>query len=271
MNRLLYLTLLLIIPAFSFAARVDTITIPSTAMRASFKCVVVTPDRYKKSKQRYPVIYLLHGYSGNHGDWIKKVPVIKILADRDSVIFVCPDGGFGSWYLDSPIDSTMRYETFVGREIPAYIDAHYRSIPDRAHRAIAGLSMGGHGALFLAIRHQDIFGAAGSMSGGVDIRPFPKNWELAKRLGDSATHAANWDKYTVVNVASQLKDGDLKLIIDCGVKDFFIHVNRNLHAVLLKNGITHDYTERPGAHNWDYWSNAIVYQETFFKRFFSGL
>ncbi|WP_372490070.1 alpha/beta hydrolase [Chitinophaga sedimenti] len=88
------------------------------------------------------MVYLLHGYSGNQSDWIKKVPVIKNIADRDSIIIVCPDGGFGSWYFDSPIDKGFQYETFVGSEVPAYVDKNYRTLADPAHRAIAGLSMG---------------------------------------------------------------------------------------------------------------------------------
>lgn len=268
MKYLLY-AMLCLLPVSVFAAGVDTVTIASSAMKKSPKCVVITPEGYKKNKLRYPVVYLLHGYGGNQADWISKVPRLKTLADQDSVIIVCPDGSIGSWYFDSPVDSSMRYETYVSKEIPVYVDEHYRTIADRAHRAITGLSMGGHGALYLGIRHKDFFGAAGSMSGGVDIRPFPKNWDIAKRLGDISTNAANWDANTVINVADALKDGDLKLLIDCGVKDFFIDVNRALHAKLLKNGIGHDYTERPGEHNWNYWDNAVVYQVTFFKKFFA--
>ncbi|UYQ93902.1 esterase family protein [Chitinophaga horti] len=270
MKSLIYLLIGVLAPAITFAAKVDTVLVESAAMRKPVKCVIIRPHSYQKSRQRLPVVYLLHGYSGNHSDWVKKVPAIKSLADRDSLMIVCPDGGYGSWYFDSPVDSSWRYETFVAKELPAYVDRQYRTIADRKHRAIAGLSMGGHGALFLAIRHQNTFGAAGSMSGGVDIRPFPKNWDIAKRLGDSATHADNWKNYSVATVAEQLKDGDLQLNIDCGVKDFFIGVNRALHQQLLQSGIAHDYTERPGAHNWQYWENAVVYQLTFFKRYFAG-
>lgn len=271
MKKRFYASLLLLLPVLTFAAKVDTIAVQSTAMRKDIRCVVITPASYKKAKkQRFPVVYLLHGYSGNQSDWIKKVPVIKNIADRDSIIIVCPDGGFGSWYFDSPIDKGFQYETFVGSEVPAYVDKNYRTLADPAHRAIAGLSMGGHGALYLAIRHTDVFGAAGSMSGGVDIRPFPKNWDIAKRIGDSTNHARNWDYYTVINQIKSIKNGDLQLVIDCGVKDFFIGVNRSLHQQLVADGISHDYTERPGEHNWTYWENAVVYQLTFFKRYFNG-
>ncbi|HVI47617.1 MAG TPA: alpha/beta hydrolase family protein [Chitinophaga sp.] len=250
------------------AADVDTISIPSAAMRRSYKCVVVTPASYKSGTQRYPVVYLLHGYAGNYANWITKVPAIRELADAYQCMIVCPDGAFGSWYFDSPIDSNMRFETYVGKEIPAYIDQHYQTLPDRGHRAIAGLSMGGHGALYIAMRHTDTFGAAVSISGGVDLRPFPKNWDIAKRLGPPGENGINWNGYTVIDQADHLKPGTLAISVDCGVKDFFVDVNRELHKKLLQLDISHDYTERPGGHSWEYWGNSIHYQLLFLHRFF---
>jgi len=76
-----------------------------------------------------------------------------------------------SWYFDSPIDKEMNYETYVSKELIGAIDTKYNTLANRESRAITGLSMGGHGAFYLAFRHQDIWGAAGSMSGGLDIRP----------------------------------------------------------------------------------------------------
>ncbi|MBC9932544.1 alpha/beta hydrolase [Chitinophaga qingshengii] len=251
------------------AATVDTISIPSAAMHRSYKCVVVTPDSYKKGKQRYPVVYLLHGYSGNYASWITKMPAAKDLADTYQCVMVFPDGAFGSWYLDSPMDSSMRFETYVSKEIPAYIDQRYKTLPDSKHRAITGFSMGGHGALYLAMRHPDVFGVAGSMSGGVDIRPFPKSWELVKLLGEPGKDGVNWTPYTVMDQVDRLKPGVLSMIIDCGVKDFFIDVNRALNKKLLEKGIDHDYTERPGQHDWPYWSNSTYYHMLYFHRFFN--
>lgn len=250
------------------AASVDTIAIYSNAMHKNIKCVVVTPDGYKDKAQRYPVVYILHGYSGNYSDYVKKIPELAAMADVYQQILVFPDGGFSSWYFDSPVDSAMRYETYVGKEVPAYVDRHYRTKADRQHRAITGLSMGGHGALYLAIRHQATFGAAGSMSGGVDFRPFPNNWDIALRLGTLKDHTENWDKNVVVNQLQNLKNNALALIIDCGVGDFFIDVNRQLHQRLLERGISHDYIERPGEHNWDYWNDSIIYQLLYFHKYF---
>ena len=137
------------------------------------------------------------------------------------------------------------------------------------HRAITGLSMGGHGALHTAMRHKDVFGAAGSTSGGVDIRPFPQNWNIKDELGEMAANKQVWDEHTVVNNNSRIENGDLALIIDCGEADFFLEVNKDLHKRLLGRGIDHDFITRPGAHNKEYWANSIDYQLLFFKKFFS--
>lgn len=137
------------------------------------------------------------------------------------MIIVCPDGAYGSWYLDSPIDPDFQYETYIAIELVNWIDKNYPTIPSRTGRAITGLSMGGHGALYLAFRHQDIFGAAGSMSGGVDIRPFPNNWDLEKRLGKQSEYPERWEQHTVIELLHLLTPNSLKLIIDCGTEDFF--------------------------------------------------
>lgn len=249
------------------AASVDTVETYSNSMKKVIKAVVITPDSYNNEKE-FPVLYLLHGYSGNYADWIKRDSKLADYADQYNILIVCPDGGYGSWYLDSPADESFRYETYVSRELVKWIDGKYHTIESPAGRAVTGLSMGGHGALYLAFRHQDVFGAAGSMSGGVDIRPFPENWELSKRLGEYARFPERWNENTVVNLLHLLKPGNLALIIDCGTDDFFYDVNLKLHKDLEYRNIPHDFISRPGRHNWDYWRNAIKYQLVFFDDFF---
>jgi len=135
------------------AAVIDTIQVYSKSMQKNIKTVIVTPDNYAVAKE-LPVVYLLHGYSGNHLDWINKAKGFEKAADQYNLIIVCPDGGFGSWYWNSPVDPKSQYETFVSDELVKEIDAKYKTIKDRSGRGITGLSMGGHGALYLAIRHQ---------------------------------------------------------------------------------------------------------------------
>ncbi len=254
----------------SQAAKVDTINIFSPSMQKEIKVIVVTPENYNINK-KHPVIYLLHGFGGNYATWIKiNEKDIKETADKKNIIIATPDGGKGSWYFDSPVDNQWKYETFVSKELIETIDKQYSTIQSSKGRGITGLSMGGHGALYLAFKHQNIFGAAGSMSGGVDIRPFPKNWDISKRLGTYAENPENWEKNTVINMLHLLTANSLKLIIDCGTDDFFYQVNCNLHEKLLERNIPHDFISRPGRHNAEYWKNAVKYQLVFMTDFFEN-
>jgi S-formylglutathione hydrolase FrmB len=129
--------------------------------------------------------------------------------------------------------------------------------------------MGGHGAFYLAFKHPDIWGAAGSMSGGLDIRPFPNNWDIAKRLGTYRENKVVWEQNTVINMVYLLDRKNLQLIFDCGVDDFFYDANKRLHEKLLERRIPHDYIERPGGHTIEYWENSIKYQLVYFSAFFN--
>ena len=250
-----------------YAARVDTVTIYSKTMQKAIKCVVIEPRKVKGVKS-WPVVYLLHGYSGDFSNWITKVPALQQYADEYKIMIVCPDGHYSSWYFDSPVDSAMRYETYIAKEVPEYIDAHYPTIKDRKARAITGLSMGGHGGLFLGFRHADLFGACGSMSGGVDLNSSRNKFDVIKRIGDTIAYADNWKKYSVVNVIEKYPKDSLAIIIDCGTEDFFYDINHLLHEKMLRLKIPHDYIERPGKHDWNYWANAVKYQLLFFKDYF---
>ena len=252
-------------------AAIDTVAIYSDGMHKTIKTVVITPENYKHSNESFPTVYLLHGYSGDYSDWVRKVSTMQQLANDNKLIIVCPDGGFSSWYFDSPIDSTYRYETYVALEVPKFIDAHYHTIANRKGRAITGLSMGGHGGLFLGYRHADIFGACGSMSGGVDLHYSLHKFDVAKRIGDGDKYPENWNKYSVINVVDNYPKDSIAIIFDCGVDDFFYADNKALHKKLVDMHVKHDYIERPGKHDWKYWSNAIEYQLLFFRNFFATM
>ena len=106
------------------------------------------------------------------------------------------------------------------------------------------------------------------MSGGVDIRPVPRNWELPYDLGEYAAHKKSWDDHTEVNQIDRIEDGDLAIAIDCGESDFFLEVNKSFHERLLGRKISHDFTTRPGGHDPAYWNNSLDYQLLFFKKYF---
>ena len=264
-TKIFFLLLIVFFTLSLQAAVVDTVNVHSNMMNKDVQTVVILP---KNGKTTAPVIYLLHGHGGNAKTWISIKPDLPEIADQYGIMFVCPDGK-NSWYWDSPVDSSYRYETFISKELIDYIDTNYPTIKDRTGRAISGLSMGGHGAMWLSFRHKDIFGAAGSTSGGVDIRPFPNNWNMSEKLGKESENQEVWDNHTAINQIDRLKNGDLAIIIDCGYSDFFFEVNNDFHKKLLKYKIDHDFLVRPGAHNGDYWRNSIDYQILFFKNYFN--
>ncbi|MFD2932666.1 alpha/beta hydrolase [Spirosoma flavum] len=262
-----------------FSAKVDTLDVPSASMNRTLRAAVVLPERYKKAKSPLPVLYLLHGGTGNFRDWLTKLPdkmLLQRLADQYNLIIVTPDGDPTSYYFDSPLVKSSQFETFIAKELIDKIDNTYRTVRDRKGRLIAGLSMGGHGAMFISCRHPELYAAAGSMSGVMNINTaawkvtsdFAKSRaeNFAKLLGPPKEGDAPYPGYTMVTLADQLKANNLPLIFDIGVDDFLIETNRDLHRRLVENKTLHDYIERPGGHTWDYWENALPYQLLFFNK-----
>ncbi len=252
-------------------AQADTLLLSSKYVDPAMKVVVVKPDGYAeavKEGKRFPTVYLLHGYSDDYRCWPNKTqPALDSLATHWGMIFVCPDGR-DSWYFDSKTDPKMQIESFITRDLVPYIDANYATKADPRYRAITGLSMGGHGALWLAIRHSDLWKSAGSMSGAVNFAAFPQyihTWKIDRALGDDP---AEWAAHTVLSLVPTLKPDQLNIIIDCGVSDFLADINTELNQALLKAGIPHDYITRPGSHTHPYWRNAILYQLQYFNEIF---
>jgi S-formylglutathione hydrolase FrmB len=135
-------------------------------------------------------------------------------------------------------------------------------------RAITGLSMGGHGAMWLGLHHPDIWFNIGSTSGGVNILPFPKRWNMADALGNFEDYPQLWADHTIINQIELFVQNKQNIIFDCGTNDVFTQVNADLHQALLDAKVPHDYISRPGQHNMDYWSNSILFQLLFFQQNF---
>ena len=251
----------------------DTIAVMCQSMGRDIKNVVIVPTQYYDTdlqEQRYPVLYLLHGAYGCYSDWAVKAN-LDSLSNEYGFIIVCPDGQ-DSWYVDSPIDPKMQFETYVCKELVEYIDSHYRTYANRYMRAITGLSMGGHGSLLLAWKHPDVFWSCGSMSGCMNITRFPDRWHIKDRLGEYNENKKLWEDNTVCNLLDKVKASTLKpaqnIIIDDGLKDIFYPQNMAMHELLVKKEIDHDFIIRPGAHTWTYWVNALDYHFVFFHKAF---
>lgn len=257
------------------AAKIDSLDIPSTAMHKTYKAAVVLPASYAKSKSSYPVLYLLHGGFGHYRDWVEKTPdnqLLRHLADSYNLIIVLPEGEIFSYYIDSPVDKASQFESYIIEDVIPKIDNTYRTNRTRKARVISGLSMGGYGALYLSARHPGVFCAAGSMSGA--LNPDMMGWKLPPETATNIKNAfgaimgpiesVDYSNYSVISMADVIKKNGTKLILDCGVDDFLIEPNRELHRRLLFNQTPHDYSERPGGHSWDYWQNSLRHHVLFF-------
>jgi len=230
---------------------------------------LILPSDYDTSASRYPVLYLLHGYTGNNTDWTLKTN-LSAYAARYRLIIVMPDGSNG-WYVNSASDPKQKFEDQIIKDLMPYVEAHYRTIPLRRARAIAGLSMGGYGAAFLGLKHYEMFAAIGSLSGALGISrpqiPAPRpnaSENERKAFEEIGTHfgaagskdRAERDPFELVTKvpASQMP----MLYFAEGGEDFLIDSNHEFVALLAKLKIPYEYREvSVREHTWDFWDEQI--------------
>lgn len=277
----------------------------SDALGVRKHVVVYLPPSYARdTTRRYSVAYYLHGLSGSETDWVSKGN-IDVTADSlfangaPELIIVMPDGDDG-WYTNwvdrIPFNACAdtlhseapdrycvereRYDDYITHDVVRYIDDHYRTRADRDNRGIGGLSMGGYGALELALSHPGVFGAAASHSGVVSImytgsRPFSPPARFATSVDEIRPSAGSfWPRYLhywgrdlerwrvgdPALTAQRVRQRGQRmpaLFFDCGRDDGFVDQNRALDAELDRLGIAHSYAEWPGAHTWRYWSTHV--------------
>jgi S-formylglutathione hydrolase FrmB len=181
------------------------------------------------------------------------------------MIVVMPNGE-RSYYTDAHANPRAAFETFIVRDLIGFVDRMFQTIPTRAGRVIGGLSMGGYGALKLALKHSDLFRAAASHSGALCAPrpPLPdRRDEFAAIFGDDAIGGPE-DLFALAERADRSMLPVVR--IDCGVDDFLIEDNRRLHEHLEQLGVPHEYTEYPGAHDWAYWDTHVQEAIAFFAR-----
>jgi S-formylglutathione hydrolase FrmB len=211
----------------------------------------------------WPVLYLLHGAYGCYRDWTKRTEKsqLEFVAEAEGVMLVLPDGGEFGWYLDSPTTPHSNYETRIIDEIIPSVDRAFATRHDRGGRGICGLSMGGHGAISLAAKHPDLFSSASSLSGILVLQNHRDRWELAGRLGVFEDSPAFWHAHSCIDLAPRLVNADIRLLLDCGVKDTHtgaIKDNRQFHLLLNRLGVPHTFHEYPGTHSWGYWGEHVA-------------
>ncbi|GHV04541.1 esterase [Campylobacterota bacterium] len=249
--------------ALCFGVKLETITVKSAAMNKEISVNIALPYNYSPDK-RYPVVYLLHGYDGDYTSWVGMArDAIEYSANYRQMIFVMPDGGFNSWYIDSAVDPKVRYETFIAKELVKAIDDRYSTLKQRESRAITGYGMGGYGAFNLAIRNPQLFGVVGSISGAVDLPSIAGNWDLEKRFGTFRSNVVRWETSSIINMITELSKNPPKIIFDSGSEGIFYADNLELHNRLLKRKVPHTYISREGQHTPHYANLALRFQLLF--------
>lgn len=268
--RLLVLSTILLSCGVLSAGKVDTLRIPSKVMRKSFGALVFQPEPSILAEKRYPVLYLLHGHSSDYAGWTYIGDQLKEWVDQYQIIIVCPDGDYDSWYIDSPVRTQRKFASYLTQEVIPFIDQHYPSLPGPLYRGITGVSMGGHGAMYTALKNPDLIGIAGSISGALNLLPFEKEWNLKQILGDPKSQIQVWKHHSIFYLLDRYCRPDMPLRIDCGSEDFFLTVNRQVHQKLNALHVPHQYVETPGGHDIPYWTRIIGEQIRFFGMFWAG-
>ena len=220
---------------------------------------VLLPQHYEDGG-RFPVLYLLHGLYGNYLNW-DTMTNLENDARNLHLLIVMPDAD-DSWYTDSATVPRDKFEDYIAKDLVSEIDEKYRTIRERHARAIAGLSMGGYGALKFGLKYPELFAFAGSLSGALNA---PQNLDTlrpefrAKLLevfgNEGSPQRAENDIFLLLNSPPQASHPYFYLA--CGTGDFFLDTNRAFTLQLSSRKLAYEYHETSGAHAWDYWDNAL--------------
>lgn len=210
---------------------------------------VILPD----GRGPFPVLYLLHGLSDDYTAWQRWTSIERYVEGKDLIV-VMPDGG-RSFYCNDPRPAGIgAYEDHIARDVVGFVDRTFRTIPRPGARAVAGLSMGGYGALMLAMRHPELFSVACSHSGAMGFGHFPTGRrEIDEML---ANYPMGHDLFALAKRCKRARRR-LAIRLDCGTEDFLLDHNRQFHRHLEKLGLAHEYHKFPGNHEWDYWDLHI--------------
>lgn len=251
---------------FRFVATVDEKVLSSKLLGREISYRVVSPAGYSdpnNASQRYPVVYLLHGLSGHYTNWTDKSD-LALYAAQHSFIIVTPEGNDG-WYTDSASKPNDKYESYIIKELIPEIEKNYRARADRDHRFIAGLSMGGYGALKFGLKYPEMFALAGSFSGAIGAASFTeknlgaigKTLDTVLGTDGSESRKAN-DVFKLINDLTPDKLKTIPYIFQsCGTEDFLIQNNHEFVALLNQKKVPHEYREHPGVHDWGFWNDQV--------------
>jgi putative tributyrin esterase len=234
----------------------------SESLAREMRYRVILPAGYETSSERYPTLFLLHGLYGDFENWSTRTNLIRY-AERFRLIISMPDAG-DSWYANSATVPADKFENYIIKDFIGEIDSRFRTIRERRARAIAGLSMGGYGAVKFALQYPQLFTMAGGISaalnapGDLDDQAADFRLNLQKAFGPhgNPTREQN-DVFARLALA---EPAELPYIyLDCGTSDaLFLFSNREFVARLQERKVPYEFHEMPGAHTWGFWDAAIL-------------
>lgn len=211
----------------------------------------------RRPEERFPVVYLLHGAFEGADVWNREAgKLLEGLATRHRLVLIAPSCGKTGWYADSPLIKNSRMESFIVRELLPFVEGHFPVLPKRG---IMGMSMGGHGAFALALRHPGLFASASSMSGVLDITRHAGQWKLRDVLGPLASQRALWESHSARFLLDQTQPPAApSMLITVGQDDaYVVPENRAFRDALRKGGFNYQYRESAGGHDWTYWREEL--------------
>jgi S-formylglutathione hydrolase FrmB len=219
-------------------------------IRKASQMTVILPDG---GPGPFPVFYLLHGLSDDHTIWLRRTSIERYVAGLPLIV-VMPDGDRG-FYSDAV--AGRPYERYLVEDVLGFVDRVFPTVARRQGRAIGGLSMGGYGALKLALKFPERFGSATSHSGCLDVagRNWGDNADELRRIFGRRPAGGTDDLFALARRLKRRNRPALR--IDCGAEDYLLDDNRRFHAHLEGLKIPHEYREFPGAHTWDYWDLQV--------------
>ena len=248
-------------------AAIETVQFQSKLINATLPYNVILPPDYRQSTvTRYPVLYLLHGVAGHYTDWLTRTNLAAYAAQY-RIIVVTVEGNNG-WYTDSATKSNEKYEGYLIKELLPDVQMRYRTIETRYGRAVAGLSMGGYGALKFGLKFPGTFIFAASLSGALAApswteKDSPNSTVIRESVfsvfgpTDSSTRKEN-NIFEIVRTIPTSRIAALPYFyLDCGTEDGFLASNSQFAALLSDKKIPHEYRELPGDHNWAYWDQQV--------------